>query len=70
MRHDHSTSARIFLGRTGSGAWVVRDVIGAHAGIFRTREAALRFVRVEFGDIAPDQLVEVGQLSLTGTNAA
>jgi hypothetical protein len=70
MGHGHSTSAQILLGRTPSGAWVVRDLIGAHAGIFRTREAALRFVRVEFGDAAPGELVEVGQLSLTGTVAA
>jgi hypothetical protein len=40
--------ARAFLmGRNSAGRWVVREANGRRAGIFRTREAAMKYVRDE-----------------------
>lgn len=32
------------LGRNVAGAWVIRETTGQRAGLFRTREAAFKFV--------------------------
>lgn len=35
------------LGLNSAGSWVVRETTGRRAGIFRTREAAIKYVRGE-----------------------
>jgi hypothetical protein len=39
------------LGQNTQGLWVIRESTGKKAGMFRSREAALRFARLE----SPDQ---------------
>ena len=38
---------RFLLGQNAQGLWVIRECAGAKAGLFLTREAALRFARLE-----------------------
>jgi hypothetical protein len=43
-----TTDASFFwLGLNSAGHWVVRETTGRRAGLFRTREAALKYVRDE-----------------------
>jgi hypothetical protein len=35
------------LGQNAQGMWVIRESAGRKAGLFKTREAALRFARLE-----------------------
>jgi hypothetical protein len=46
------------LGQNGRGQWVIRDAMGARAGLFASREAALRFARLESHD-EPFAIVDV-----------
>jgi hypothetical protein len=39
------------MGRNSAGRWVVREANGRRAGIFRTREAAMKYVRDESGNV-------------------
>ncbi len=49
-RHGSATDrARVFLRKTQLGAWVVGEGNGRRGGIFFTQEAALKFIRSEFG---------------------
>lgn len=41
--------ARLCLHRTRSGSWRIVDESGRCGGIFATQEAALKFIRLEFG---------------------
>lgn len=38
------------LGQNARGLWVIRDSTGAKAGVFVSREAAVRFARLESGE--------------------
>ena len=38
------------LGQNARGLWVIRENTGKRAGVFVSREAALRFARLESGD--------------------
>ena len=38
------------LGQNARGQWVIRENTGKKAGVFTSREAALRFVRLESAD--------------------
>jgi hypothetical protein len=38
------------LGQNARGLWVIRENTGAKAGVFLSREAAMRFARLESGD--------------------
>jgi hypothetical protein len=38
------------LGQNTQGMWVIRESTGKKAGMFRSREAALRFARLESPD--------------------
>jgi hypothetical protein len=40
-------SRAFLLGRSSAGHWVVRESSGCRAGVFRTREAAIKFARDE-----------------------
>jgi hypothetical protein len=39
--------AYFLLGQNAQGMWVIRESTGKKAGVFRSREAALRFARLE-----------------------
>jgi hypothetical protein len=39
-----------FLGRNAAGHWVIRETTGRRAGLFRTREAAIKYARDESCD--------------------
>jgi len=43
------TKACFYLRETRAGTWVVRDREDRRGGIFFTREAALKYIRSEFG---------------------
>jgi hypothetical protein len=47
------------LGQNARGRWVIRDNTGTKAGLFLTREDALRFARLE----SADQQYEIVPLS-------
>jgi hypothetical protein len=38
------------LGQNAAGQWIIRDTAGLNAGLFRSREAAIRYVRYECAD--------------------
>lgn len=38
------------LGRNSEGVWVIREAAGRRAGLFKTREAAIKFARDESPD--------------------
>jgi hypothetical protein len=38
------------LGVDSAGHWVIRETTGRRAGLFRTREAAVKYARDESGD--------------------
>ncbi len=50
-----STGKSYFLlGQNARGLWVVRESTGAKAGMFLSREAAVKFARLESGEEHPD----------------
>ena len=42
-----ATAPYFLLGLNASGSWVVRETTGRRAGLFRTREAAIKYARDE-----------------------
>jgi hypothetical protein len=42
-----ATAPYFLLGQNLAGAWVIRETTGRRAGLFRTREAAIKFARDE-----------------------
>ena len=60
---DAGTHA-FLLGQNAAGLWIIRDADGMNAGVFRSREAAIRYVRTECADrkvdiaTAPDGQLE------------
>ena len=42
-----ATTPYFLLGLNSAGAWVLRETTGRRAGLFRTREAAIKFARDE-----------------------
>jgi hypothetical protein len=42
-----ATTPYFLLGLNAAGAWVLRETTGRRAGLFRTREAAIKFARDE-----------------------
>lgn len=51
QRHPRGSPrrARLYMRETRAGTWVVREDDDRRGGSFFTREAALRFIRSEFG---------------------
>src|SRR5215510_6639767 len=42
-----ATAPYFLLGLSSTGAWVIRETTGRRAGLFSSREAAIRFAREE-----------------------
>lgn len=42
-----ATASQFLLGLNAAGAWVIREITGKRAGLFRTREAAIKYARDE-----------------------
>ena len=42
-----ATASYFLLGQNLAGAWAIRETTGRRAGLFRTREAAIKFARDE-----------------------
>jgi hypothetical protein len=42
-----ATAPYFLLGMNAAGAWVIRETTGRRAGLFRTREAAIKYARDE-----------------------
>jgi hypothetical protein len=42
-----ATAPYFLLGLNAAGHWVIRETTGRRAGLFRTREAAIKFARGE-----------------------
>ena len=42
-----ATAPYFLLGVNSRGAWVIRETTGRRAGLFRTREAAIKYARDE-----------------------
>ena len=42
-----ATAPYFLLGLDAVGAWVIRETTGRRAGVFRTRDAAIRYARDE-----------------------
>jgi len=45
-----ATAPFFLLGRNTVGHWVIRETTGRRAGLFRTREAAIKYARDESWD--------------------
>ena len=45
-----ATAPYFLLGLSSTGAWVIRETAGRRAGLFSSREAAIRFAREESVD--------------------
>ncbi len=45
-----ATAPYFLLGRNAAGAWVIRETTGRRAGLFRTRDAAIKYARDESVD--------------------
>lgn len=45
-----ATAPFFLLGRNAAGHWVIREITGRRAGLFRTREAAIKYARDESAD--------------------
>ena len=45
-----ATAPYFLLGLNSIGAWVIREVTGRRAGLFRSREAAIKYARDESTD--------------------
>lgn len=46
-RGPTATAPYFLLGRSSTGAWVIRETTGQRAGLFASRQAAIRFARQE-----------------------
>jgi hypothetical protein len=46
----HASKTYFLLGQNTRGMWVIRENTGHKAGVFLSREAALRFARLESAD--------------------
>lgn len=46
----HASKSYFLLGQNARGSWVIRENTGKKAGVFLSREAALRFARLESPD--------------------
>jgi hypothetical protein len=42
-----ATAPYFLLGLNSAGSWVIRETTGRRAGLFRTREAAIKYARDE-----------------------
>lgn len=42
-----ATAPYFLLGQNAAGAWAIRETTGRRAGVFRTREAAIKYARDE-----------------------
>lgn len=42
-----ATAPYFLLGRNSRGVWVIRETTGRRAGLFRTRESAIKYAREE-----------------------
>ena len=49
-RLPSATAPYFLLGVDSAGHWVIRETTGRRAGLFRTREAAIKYARDESGD--------------------
>jgi hypothetical protein len=56
-----ASKSHFLLGQNAQGMWVIRESTGRKAGMFKTRQAALRFARLE----SPDGHFAVVQLNHT-----
>ena len=45
-----ASKSYFLLGQNVRGLWVIRESTGKKSGVFRSREAALRFARLESAD--------------------
>jgi hypothetical protein len=45
-----ASKSYFLLGQNARGLWVIRESTGAKAGLFASREAAMRFARLESPD--------------------
>jgi hypothetical protein len=45
-----ASKSYFLLGQNAQGMWVIRESTGRKSGLFRSREAALRFARLESPD--------------------
>ena len=45
-----ATAPFFLLGRNAAGDWVIRETTGRRAGLFRTRQAAIKYARDETCD--------------------
>lgn len=45
-----ATAPYFLLGLNSTGQWVIRETTGRRAGLFRTREAAIKYARDESAD--------------------
>jgi hypothetical protein len=45
-----ATAPFFLLGRNAAGHWVIRETTGRRAGLFRTRQAAIKYAREETWD--------------------
>jgi hypothetical protein len=45
-----ASKSYFLLGQNPQGLWIIRESTGQKAGVFRSREAALRFARLESPD--------------------
>jgi hypothetical protein len=46
----HASKSYFLLGQNAHGLWVVHESTGRRGGLFRSRQAAMRFVRLESRD--------------------
>lgn len=49
-RGSDAGAQTFLLGQNAAGRWIIRDAAGLNAGVFRSREAAIRYVRYECAD--------------------
>jgi hypothetical protein len=57
------------LGVDSAGHWVIRETTGRRAGLFRTREAAIKYARDESGSGSFTIIDRVGGLELDAHSA-
>jgi hypothetical protein len=62
-----SAGEALLVGRSRSGAWIVRDRSGRHGGMFVSRAAALGYVRLVTGHRRPAVVMVSGDLELDGS---
>jgi len=57
-RGSDAGATTFLLGQNAAGLWIIRDLAGLNAGLFRSREAAIRYARYE----CADRNVDIAQL--------